>query len=280
MGQPTYPAGQGGQYQGATAFPPAPVPGRRGAIAAALCVLLAGVVGGIVMLVLSGTRREASVEGLARAPIGCTTTLDFAKSGSFVVFVETRGSIGAVRGDCPNANRTYEHQGQAPDMAVDLVDLDGAALVLTADRSVSYDESGFAGSSIARFDIDQAGEYLLTATSDVTDVVVTIGKDPDEASSMLTVGGCVAMAAGLIVGGAMLALALRRPRGGGPQGSAGGAQYVPVQQVPAAPTYATPAAPPVQPPTGLPPRAVPGTFAPPTQVQPTQPPPGTWPPSS
>lgn len=280
MVQPTYPTGQGGPYQGGPAFAPERAPGRGGAIAAALCVLLVGLIAGIVMVVLSGSRREAAVEGLARAPIGCTTTLDFAKSGRFVVFVETRGAIGAVRGDCPNANRSYDHQGQAPDVAVDIVDLDGTALVLSADDSISYDEAGFVGASIARVDIDQAGEYLLTATSDVADVVVTIGQDPDDTSSMLMVGGYVAMAAGLVVGGVMLALALRRPRGAGAPGTGGGPQYVPVQQVPVATPYGSSPAPTVQPPTGLPPRAVPGTFAPPTQVQPTQPPPGTWPPQT
>jgi hypothetical protein len=242
-------------------------------------VLLAGVIGGVVMLLLSGARRDSAIEGLARAPIGCTTTLDFAKAGEFVVFVETRGSIGAVRGDCPNANRSYDYQGQVPDVEVDLVDLDGAALVLTADRSISYDGTGSIGTSLGRFEIEQAGEYLLTATSDVSDVVVTIGKDPDEAASMLTVGGYVAMAAGLLVGGVMLAVALRRPRSGA-QGP--GQPYVPVQQVPVTPAYQSPAyqSPGSQagPPTsGLPPRAVPGTFAPPTQVQPTQPPPEIWP---
>jgi hypothetical protein len=281
MVQPTYPAGQGGPYQAAPPAAPVPTPGRTGAIAAALCVLLAGVIGGIVMLLLSGSRRDAAIDGLARAPIGCTTTLDFAKAGDFVVFVETRGSIGAVRGDCPNANRSYDYQGQVPDVEVDLVDLDGAALVLTADRSISYDGSGSIGTSLGRFEIEQAGEYLLTATSDVSDVVVTIGKDPDDAASMLTVGGYVAMAAGLLVGGVMLAVALRRPRAGA-QGTGAGQQYVPVQQVPVAPPYQSPAyqSPVSQsgpPTTGLPPRAVPGTFAPPTQVQPTQPPPEIWP---
>ena len=254
---------------------PPPAPGRTGAIAAALCVLLVGLVGGIAMLLLSGARREATVEGLARAPIGCTTTLDFSKAGTFVVFVETRGTIGAVRGDCPNANRSYDHQGQAPDVEVDLVDLGGGALVLTADRSVSYDESGFVGSSLARVDVSVAGEYLLTATSDVSDVVVTIGKDPDDAASVLTVGGYVAMAAGLLVGGVMLAVALRRPHRDG-QGPGSGPVYVPVQQAPVSPTYSTPPMPVTPPSVGVPPRAVPGTFAPPTQVQPTQPPPGHW----
>jgi hypothetical protein len=96
MVQPTYPAGQGGPYQAAPPAAPVPTPGRTGAIAAALCVLLAGVIGGIVMLLLSGSRRDAAIDGLARAPIGCTTTLDFAKAGDFVVFVETRGSAPCV----------------------------------------------------------------------------------------------------------------------------------------------------------------------------------------
>ena len=271
MGQPTYPTGPAGQYQPG----PSAAPGRTGAIAAALCVLLVGLLGGIAMLLLSGARREATVEGLARAPIGCTTTLDFAKAGSYVVFVETRGTIGAVRGDCPNANRSYDHQGQVPDVEVDLVDLDGSSLVLTADRSITYGEAGFVGSSLARVEVSVAGEYLLTATSDVSDVVVSIGKNPDDAASVLTVGGYVAMAAGLLVGGVMLALALRRPRRDG-EGSGPGQVYIPVQQVPVTPTYSTPPTSATPPATGFPPRAVPGTFAPPTQVQPTQPPPGPW----
>jgi hypothetical protein len=238
-------------------------------------VLLVGLVGGIAMLLLSGARREAAVEGLARAPLGCTTTLDFSKAGRFVVFVETSGTIGAVRGDCPNANRSYDHQGQVPDVEVDIVDLGGSALVLTADRSVSYDEAGFVGSSLARVEVSVAGEYQLTATSDVNDVVVTIGRNPDDAASMLTVGGFVAMAAGLLVGGVMLAVAMRRPRSG-PSGPGMGQPSISVQQVPMTPAYGTSSGPVVPPATGLPPRAVPGTFAPPTQVQPTQPPPSVW----
>lgn len=275
MTQPGYPSGPGALAPSAHA--PAGSSGRNGAIAAAALVLLAGVIGGVVMLVMSGSRHDSAVEGLARAPIGCTTTLDFARPGTFVVFVETRGTIGAVRGDCPNANRSYDYQGAVPDVEVDLVDLDGAALVVSSDRSTSYDAAGFVGSSLGRVQIDQAGEYLLTATSDVAAVVVTIGKDPDDASSMLTVGGWSAIAAGLVVGGVMLVLALRRPRGTGPGPmiAGSGAPVAPMQ--PAPPTYGSPVVPSAPYPPATPPRAVPGTFAPPTQVQPTQPPPGSWP---
>lgn len=294
MSNPSYQQGPGAPYQpyGTQQSPlvsSSPRGSRAGAVAAAVFVLLAGVAGGIVMLLLANTRQDNAVTDLARAPIGCATTLEFADAGTFIVSVETRGEIGQLRGDCPNADRSYDYTGAVPDVAVLLVDGGGTEVEVQRDRSHQYDLGGYRGESIGTIEIVTPGDYVLTASSEVGDVVVTVGKDPDEADGSLRVGGFIAIGAGVVVGLVMLVLGLRRrPAQPGPGSPAPMTTppgqvydvYTPSVQAPPIqpPQYSTP---PVQaPPYSTPPVAPPppSPFAPPTEVLPTQPPTGgQWP---
>jgi hypothetical protein len=299
MSNPSYQSGPGAPYQpyGAQQPPlmsPSPRQSRSGAIAAAVFVLLAGVAGGIVMLLLADNRHDKAVEDLARAPIGCATTLDFADTGTFVLFVETKGEVGDLDGDCPNANRSYVYAGaNAPDVDIILTDSSGTEVGVSRDRSKSYERGIYAGESVGTVTISAPGEYVLTASSAEAEVVVAVGKDPADAVGSLRVGGFIAIGAGVVVGLLMLVLAMRRGNGqpmapaapaAAPAARAAGMPgydvYTPsAPAAPMPPVQMPPVqAPPVQPPTVQQPTVPPSPFAPPTEVLPSQPPQGgQWP---
>jgi hypothetical protein len=286
MSNPSYQQGPGVPYQPYGTPQPSlvsqsPRGSRAGAVAAAVFVLLAGVAGGIVMLLLANNRQNAAVADLARAPIGCATTLDFAATGTFVVSVETKGAIDKLRGDCPNADRSYDYTGAVPDVDVLVVDDGGTEVEVQRDRSYQYDLNGYRGESIGTIVITAPGDYVLTASSAVGDVVVTVGKNLDDAAGSLRVGGFIAIGAGVIVGLAMLAFGLRRrpsqPGPGAPVMPVAAPPqpaydvYIPSAQAPSMPPQYSPPPPPA-------PTAPPSPFAPPTEVMPTQPPAGgQWP---
>ena len=67
--------------------------------------LVVGVVGAIVLWVLSSKRYDDAVSDLAPAPVGCDTTLDFDQTGTYTFFVETAGEVGEIDGDCAADDR-------------------------------------------------------------------------------------------------------------------------------------------------------------------------------
>ena len=73
---------------------------RRGWMLVGLVLLLVGLASGAVLLVLAGTAEGRTVRAFARAPIGCTTTLQFDRAGVFTFYVETAGRTSALGGDC------------------------------------------------------------------------------------------------------------------------------------------------------------------------------------
>lgn len=231
---------------------PAPPAARRFGPLARVGVLIAvvGVVAGVVLYGMSGSRAEDAVRKLARAPAGCTTTLDFEKTGTFIVYVETKGEVGDVAGDCPGNGASYERDADdLPEVTLRLVDPDDAEVDLDDKEGVRYDAGGFRGTSIHSVRIEQEGRHRLTVTSDDTDFAIAIGKDPEgDASSMKTMGIAVAVAA--LVVGVLLLVFGRRKR-----------PVQPAPSVPAAGPAPWQAAPqPAQPQSAAPPA---GTFAPP-----------------
>ncbi|MGD9999241.1 MAG: hypothetical protein AB7L17_03580 [Ilumatobacteraceae bacterium] len=257
--------------QPAAPFAPSAPGGRRtGLIAAGALVLAAGVAAGIVMILASGTNYDEAVENLARAPIGCTTALEFDETGTFTVYVETEGSIGDVRGNCPNTDTDYRFEGDVlPAVDVSLRTEDGDEIDLTDDTGKDYDAGGFVGQSIASVEIDRAGDYEVTVTSSESDFAIAIGKNPKKDADSLRTSGIGALAAGIVIGGLMLILGLRRRRPPAaplaptsPYGVPPTA-YAPAPQAPVAPPPPTVAWPPAQPapprpPTGQPPSPPPG----------------------
>ncbi len=276
-------------------FAGAPQPGgrRAGLLGVGALLLAAGVVAGIVMFLASSSNYEDGVKNLARAPIGCTTSLEFDEAGAYTIYVETVGSIGELRGDCPNTDTDYDSSGDdLPDVDITLVDDDGDEVDLDRDDSTDYDAGGFVGQAVATVQIDEPGSYEITATSDEDEVVVAVGHDPKgDAASMKTMA-IAALVAGIVIGGLLIVLGLRRkpaPGAGAPPvppaptgfGQAPGAPQpgyqTPGYQTPGyqAPSYQPPpAAPPAAPPPTMP---MPPTPPAPPAPQPPAPGPQQWP---
>lgn len=267
---------------------------RKGLIIFGLIVLVAGVLGGGAMVTKSTSNYEDAVKSMARAPVGCTTTLVFDKLGTFTLYVETKGKLSDLRGDCDANDSEYEHSGdRLPRLSLTLTDSGGDEVDLQRGASGSYDAGGFKGEAYRTVKIEDAGTYRLSVESDDTDFAVSIGKNPKEDSDLLkTIGGAVALA-GVVLGLMFLLLGLRRRRPGVPQVSTGMPVGPTGPWTPASFPAAPPAPPmhpgyrpeppavPEQPPMRLP-EQPPGGFAPPSVTPPppphadTPPPPPGW----
>ena len=93
--------------------------GRGAAAAFGFILLFAGLIGGGVLFVLSTQRHDKAIEKFARAGVGCTTSLEFSKSGTFYVYAETAGDfdpqeIGCEPQATPNQAFFVEFNGPAP----------------------------------------------------------------------------------------------------------------------------------------------------------------------
>ncbi len=199
-------------------FTPAPVGGRRaGLIGVGALLLAAGVVAGVVLFLASSSNYDEGVQNLARAPIGCTTSLEFDEAGTYTVYLETTGVIGELRGDCPNADRDYDYRGDGlPEVDIVLVDDNGDEVDLDDDESRDYDAAGFVGRSVASVEIPEAGNYEVTATSDEDEVAVAVGRNPKDTAGSMKTMGIGALALGVLVGGLCIVLGMRRkPASGG-----------------------------------------------------------------
>ncbi len=261
--------------QPTTPFAGPPLRTRKPAvIGAGVIVLAAGVVGGVLMIMASGSNYDDGVASLARAPIGCTTTLQFDQTGTFTVYVETVGEIGRLRGDCPGTESDYRYRGDGlPDVEIDLVDSDGDQVELDDNESLEYDANGSVGRSISTFDIAEAGEYEITVTSDDDDFAIAVGKDPKGDADSLKTLGLAAVATGAIVGAVLVLLGLRRSKPTGPSSPPDGGDRVSAARLMESP-------PPTMFPTGaehqqaprLPPTYTPPNYTPPGPPQPMSPP--------
>jgi len=179
--------------------------GRGVAAAFGLFLLFAGLVGGGVLYVVAERRPAQSVEGFARAPIGCTTTLDFTDTGTFYVYEEVGTTGDVTDGTCqpvavPSATFAVEFFGDPT--PGDIVD----------DASVSYDVDGFDGRSIQRVEIVEPGQYSLAVSGDDLTVVAALGRDPDDGVEGLRRAAVIVAAGGAILGLLLLILSGRRSK--------------------------------------------------------------------
>jgi hypothetical protein len=277
--------------------PVAPAPKgkrRKGLIVLGLILMVGGVLGGGAMVAKSMSNYEDAVKALARAPVGCTTTLVFDKPATFIMYVETQGKLGQLSGDCEANGATYNHSGDTlPKVSLTLVDGNGDEVDLQRGVDASYDVAGFVGTGVRTVDIPQAGTYRLNVESDDTDFAVSIGKNPKDDSELLKkIGGATALV-GFVLGLIFLLLGLRRRR----PATADADVRTPVAPTPGwppgpyAPTPSSPPPPPPgfgpapspapvpvpiglpgQPPIRLPERPPGGGFAPPSLAPPPPPP--------
>ena len=272
---------------------------RKGLMILGIILLVGGLGGGAATAAKGLSNYKEAVRSLARAPVGCTTTLVFDKPATFTVYAETKGKLGTLGGDCQANGSTYNHPGdKLPKVSVTLVNSNGDEVTLDRGVSASYDIDGYKGTGIRTMKIEQAGTYRLDVESDDTDFAVAIGKDPKGDSDKLLIIGGAAVLGGLIFGLLFLLLGLRRrpldgsivdmrnrvgPLPGWPAGTYPGLPSTPPS--PPAPGSFQPVPPPApttiqvpgQPPIRLPDQS-PGTgFAPPTFAPPSPPAPDSRP---
>jgi len=262
--------------------PPAPAkaPRRRGIIGVGVVLLLAGLVAGGVMFALSTKAVNDTVKKFARAPVGCTTTLQFEKKAVFTIFVETKGAALDVGGDCSGNGSSYDRAaGAPPTVSLSMVDSKDTAVALADSSSFSYDTGDYRGSAVQQVTIAQPGTYRLTVQSKDTDFAIAIGGDPEADARRMKYIGATAVAAGLLLGVLLMLIGLRRRTPPPPSGDDVGTW-------PPSGAPGTPAAPPAPPAPVAPmapapfqvPTTPPGTHAPGSPLPPPPPPgaPGGW----
>src|SRR3954468_17401563 len=264
---------------------------RKGLMITGLIVLLVGVLGGAAIIAKGMSNYKEAVKSLARAPVDCTTTLVFDKADSFTVYIETKGKLGELNGDCAATGNEYSHEGdKLPKVSLTLLNSAGEEVDMPAATGATYDVDGYVGQQTRSLEIFGPGTYRMNVASDEKDFAISIGKKPkDDNDLMMIIGGGLALA-GLIVGLLLILLGLRRrspapvvPDARNPMGPLpewAPATY-PATMPPAPPTVPVgtsqppppppPTALPGQPPIRLPDRPGTGGFAPPSFAPPQLP---------
>ena len=184
---------------------------RTGLLVGGAVVLACGILAAALLWFAAGRRNDDAIRGLARAPIGCDTTLSFTETGRYLIFVETSGSLGDIDGTCPESGR-FSTTDDRPDLQVRFVDDDGVDVGINLPRStgVSYDGAGAEGQSIRSFEIESAGDYTLRVQSPDEGVAVAVGRDPSDGVGLLQNLAALSALAGLIGGGILLVVGARR----------------------------------------------------------------------
>ena len=163
----------------------------RGTVLFGLVVLLAGLGGAVVLYLLSLQRGEDAIRDLARAPVGCDTTLSFSDTGTFYVFIEHLGRLEEIDGDCDTTTDEYSRDPEdEPVVTITLVDEDGNQIELDRlDEEFTYSlDDSFAGTATRQFEIETTGDYVMTVeSSDGDDFVVAVGRDPADLSDTMRI---------------------------------------------------------------------------------------------
>jgi hypothetical protein len=185
-------------------------------------ILVAGLFGAGALWYASSQRLDDNVADFARAPSGCATTLDFAQTGQFTLYVETTGTLEALAGDCA-ADTDYDRSDVA-DAQLRLVDPDGTELDVVQSSGVAYDTGTFVGSSVGVVQIETTGEHVLTVAVEGGQFAIAVGGDPNDGVGLLRWGAVGVAIVSLVVGGILLVLGSRRTREAPPSS---GAEWAP-----------------------------------------------------
>lgn len=213
--------------------------GRGVAATFGLLLVIAGVAGAVVLWVMADRRPEQAVDGFARGPVGCTTTLEFSDTGTFFVYEERVGEGVDAFGACdpvPTADAEF---------GVELRQ-DGRVVALRDDTSVSYDTASAIGTSVARVEIDEPGRYDLVVVGADPEVVAAVGRDPEAGVDELRRGAVVVGVLGILLGALLLLLAGRRSKRAATYGTPQGPGWGPQTSVLASPATWPPEPPRVQ----------------------------------
>ena len=199
-------------------FQPQPQPqpqghtGGRSLTVAGVLVFILGLAAGAALFFLSSSTEEETVKKFARAPAGCTTTLQFDRADTFEVYLETAGVLENVSGDCA-ANGAYNHaDDDPPRVTLSLADAEGAEVSLTPGTGSTYDVGDFGGQAVQQVVIPAAGTYRLTVTSDARDFVIAIGGESDTDSKKLQLAAIGSAIAGVVMGFVLLLAGHRAKR--------------------------------------------------------------------
>jgi hypothetical protein len=240
---------------------------RRGApplVMLGVAVLAVALVGAVVLFLVGRNRIEHAVQGLARAPVGCDTTLEFSGTGTFIVFVETMGRIDQLDGGC-DAPTTYDRRtAGVPDVTIEMIGPTAQEVALAPTDVAGYDVDGFAGTPSGEVEIGEGGRYVVRVSSSADDFAVAIGRDPERAARPLSVGAILMAVAGLVGGTTLMAVGVIRARRASPS---------PEDLDPSAPprTFISDDGPPTAPPLAPPPPG--STVTPPSRNSPPWAPP-------
>lgn len=195
----------------ATVVPPGRRRGRALIVGGVVAVVV-GLVAAAALSLVARHRVDATVRDLARAPVGCDTTLEFSTTGTFVVYVEIAGRMDDLAGGCDAPARYDRRAAPTPPVDVALVDPSGRDVALGPTDAASYDVAGFRGEPLGEISIDDAGRHVVRVTSPEGGFVVAVGRDPTGAGVVLTAMALAVAAAGVLGGGAATAVGVVRSR--------------------------------------------------------------------
>lgn len=240
---------------------------RRRLLVSGVVVLVVSLIAGGVLLVLAARQVASAIDDMARAPVGCETTLSFTETGTFWAFVETRGSSSGTAGGACELPESWD-LSTPPQVDLTLTDASGAGIALVPDPSLDYGVGGSAGTSVASFEIDEPGEYVLRVQSGEAGFAVAVGRNPDDAGLVLGVIALAVAGVGAIVALVLVVKGARRkpPRTAVPPPGAVWRLGMPVPGAPAGSTAPPPPpmwTPPPPAPPAAPPAGGPSSWAPP-----------------
>jgi hypothetical protein len=183
---------------------------RTRLLGAGIVVLIVGLLAALGLWISSTQRESDAVRNLARAPIGCDTTLDFEASGEFYIYIESAGQFdGAVSGDC-GAEGEYELPDDSlPPVTLSMTAPNGDDVALDSDAGVSYDTAGYVGQSVRVFTVNEPGGYQLRVEAPGSTEVAfaaAVGRDPSDGVGSMRLGAVLAGIGALILGGLLILL--------------------------------------------------------------------------
>jgi hypothetical protein len=186
----------------------------RGTVLFGLFVLLVGLAGAVVLYLASQQRTDDAIRDLARAPVGCDTTLSFSDTGTFYVYIEHLGTLERLDGDCETPDEYSRDADDQPTVEIVLRDGDNEDVDLDRlDEEFTYSlDDSFAGTATRQLEIESTGDYVVTVDSDEEDFVVAIGRDTRDAGTAMRLAAIASGVAGIVLGLGLVLAGVRRSR--------------------------------------------------------------------
>lgn len=174
---------------------------------AGIVLIVAGVAGAAALFVVGNQQLGDGVSKLARGPANCVTDLRVESDGTYYFYLETKGELGDVGGDCGEEGDTYEAD-EGERARIRLADRDDEPVRLHRASGASYDTDGYRGELVQTADLE-AGRYALTVTSD-GNVVVAVGQRNVDDLKPSPLWPVLCAAVGIVLGVLLLVLSKGR----------------------------------------------------------------------